>query len=1427
MVLRRVLPSICVCCALLLTACGTSGPGTPTHTPLDSVKASGSVHGGQQPVVGATIQLYTVGTTADGSPATPLLTSTVTSDSTGSFTITGLYSCTNATQVYIVATGGNPGLSTANPNIALMAALGPCSSLSSSTFISINELTSVAAVTALAPFMTSATAIGSSSSDATALANAFTLANQLVDTTTGTAPGNNLPSGYTAPVAELDTLADIISACINSTGGSAGDGSLCGNLFSYTTVPPNPPPTNTIAALLNIVNNPSQNTEELFALVPPTPPFQPTLTSAPANFQIALIPPADSGPVTLTSPATFTVLGALEDLTLSNQGNTPLTITSITESDSGPPAAPYFTIAANNCGTTLAAQSSCTITVSSSNSPVALGTPLQAPTLTGTLTVNDNAASGPQTAALSSADLYEIAIEDYPLLVTSTGIVSFAPTQVGSTAALPFSGEFYYQPLPYAVLAPPIPLTISGANPGDFSISTSSTGLHVPSASCNDNYVYTPTAQQCQIAFSFKPTATGLRTARVSLDPSYGTPTGQYILLKGTGVGTGASFSLNTNSIALSNYLPSTIDPNSVGSSTVTLTNTGTTTVNLAASFTGAAAPYLSAAVSNCSSVAAQATCQFTVRFAAPAAGNYSGNLVLTDANSTFSLTVPVLGTTSFWTPVANPSHLSFGLQTVGTTSAASTFVIADSNGYPLGDPYTVALQPSSNFVLTQGSTCPASTTQTCTLAIAFAPQTAGPINEIATITDQTTGLESQLALSGNGGGATYTLSTTAINFTPASIGTFSTPVPVTLTNTGSQAVTISSISIPNATVNNFTETNNCSSVAVAATCTINVVFATGLSGTQSATLQITSNAINSPTAIVLSGTATVSSALQISPSSLSLITGAPAQSITITNAAPGPITISSVAISGATGGTFTITANNCIAILNAGASCTVSLTGVTTSTASGSLVITSSTPGSPQSVALSAAVSSGGGGGSTTATLTPTSAQFNIWGANEDFTLTNTGSAALSIASTSTDTTLANNTAHTYAVTNTTCGATLAASATCTYGVASLPTLAITAYPQSFGVGTGDFYVNDGAGQQSASIVTDDGSYLYAVGQVSYAGEVLQGVYTFPNSPVGASQTGTVILANELSGSPAAQLTIGGANPGDFTVSAVSPSVSPNPSSSCPVGTAPCTISITFKPTALGTRSAKILLDPPNPPTYEQGQYLLVTGTAVGPGPSFSTSPSGSISLFSYLPGTYDPNSTGKQAISVTNTGTTTLNLAASLFGTNPTDFTVDTSECQSVAPQATCVVNVTLIAADTVNGTVQSAATLFLYDTNSTASATITLNGTTNYWPAYGSLWQPLGPALSYYQFPAQQVNTLSPPLTFTVTDRNGYPLAHPVSIRATSDIVITQGAYCPVTGQPCTVTVQFDPQTTGNLPDYIYFTDTVTGGTTVEEFLGTGTQ
>jgi polygalacturonase len=286
---------------------------------------AGSVHGGQPPVTDATIQLYAVGTTGDGSAATLLLTTTVTTSDgsgnatnsnanagngfnslpAGSFTITGDYSCTGSTDVYLVSTGGNPGLSasTNNTALSLMAALGPCSNLSSSTFVSVNELTTAGSVAALANYMTSYSAIGSGTADASNLQAAFSMVNEYTDTSQGTVPGPGLPAGSYASSFEIQTLGDALSACINSPGGVAGDGSSCGTLFTDTTPSGGPAPTNTIGAALNIVNNPALNTCAIYSLVPGSPPFEPTLSSCPSSWTL----PISSLAVTVSGASMVTI----------------------------------------------------------------------------------------------------------------------------------------------------------------------------------------------------------------------------------------------------------------------------------------------------------------------------------------------------------------------------------------------------------------------------------------------------------------------------------------------------------------------------------------------------------------------------------------------------------------------------------------------------------------------------------------------------------------------------------------------------------------------------------------------------------------------------------------------------------------------------------------------------------------------------------------------------------------------------------------------------------------------------------------------------------------------------------------------------------------------------------------------------------------
>lgn len=266
-----------------------SSCGGGLRNPGFNITLAGRVHGGQQAVSGSTIQLYAAGATGYGSAATPLLTKTVTSDGAGNFTITGDYSCPSGSpQVYIVATGGNPGLApgTNNTALAMMAALGPCGNLNSSTFIFIDEVTTVASVYALAPFMSTGggTKLGATSTNAPGLANAFATVNNLVNTAQGTAPGLSLPTGATAPTAELNTLADLLSLCVN-TSGPAGE---CTTLFTDATPSGLSAPTNTIDAMLDIALNPGHNVSTLYNLVTGIVPFEPTLAAAPNDWTMAI-----------------------------------------------------------------------------------------------------------------------------------------------------------------------------------------------------------------------------------------------------------------------------------------------------------------------------------------------------------------------------------------------------------------------------------------------------------------------------------------------------------------------------------------------------------------------------------------------------------------------------------------------------------------------------------------------------------------------------------------------------------------------------------------------------------------------------------------------------------------------------------------------------------------------------------------------------------------------------------------------------------------------------------------------------------------------------------------------------------------------------------------------------------------------------------
>jgi hypothetical protein len=281
---------------VLIAGCGLGG-NVASNTAATSSSAvatiTGSVHGGQQPIVGSTISLYAAGKSGTGSTPRSMLTGApILTGNGGSFSITGQYSCQPGDQVYLVAAGGDAG---AGPNsaIAMMAALGPCSTLlqnAATSFITVNEVSTIGSVFALAAYMNGAQALGSAPDTASsnALAAAFANVQTIVDISSGSALQTSTGNGI-VPQTTIDALANSLAACIDSTGaGSSG----CTGLFQNTTIQ-GIAPSDTLQATLNIARNPTQNASQIFSLAVTNSPFQPSLTSAPSSFAITVAHPSD------------------------------------------------------------------------------------------------------------------------------------------------------------------------------------------------------------------------------------------------------------------------------------------------------------------------------------------------------------------------------------------------------------------------------------------------------------------------------------------------------------------------------------------------------------------------------------------------------------------------------------------------------------------------------------------------------------------------------------------------------------------------------------------------------------------------------------------------------------------------------------------------------------------------------------------------------------------------------------------------------------------------------------------------------------------------------------------------------------------------------------------------------------------------------
>jgi YD repeat-containing protein len=309
-----------ILCPVVLAGCS----GVPVTTPIATTTVSGKavrgiVHGGQQPIANARVYLYAANTSGYGGASISILTSASggTEDSNGNYYVTtgpdGSFNiasenCTTANpEVYLYSIGGNSSgnpNSGANPAIGLLAALGPCTAENfPSVYAVVNEVSTVATAYAIAGFATDATHVSSSSTElaATGVAHAFAdVANlESVLTSQGNPAsfsGQEEPVNFTgeaatttpagngaAPQQLVNTLANILAACINSETPFAPCSTLFSNAKNGITSP-----TDTATAAINIAHNPGANISALYGLQTADAPFQTSLSGEPNDFTLAI-----------------------------------------------------------------------------------------------------------------------------------------------------------------------------------------------------------------------------------------------------------------------------------------------------------------------------------------------------------------------------------------------------------------------------------------------------------------------------------------------------------------------------------------------------------------------------------------------------------------------------------------------------------------------------------------------------------------------------------------------------------------------------------------------------------------------------------------------------------------------------------------------------------------------------------------------------------------------------------------------------------------------------------------------------------------------------------------------------------------------------------------------------------------------------------
>lgn len=271
--------------------------------------------------------------------------------------------------------------------------------------------------------------------------------------------------------------------------------------------------------------------------------------------------------------------------------------------------------------------------------------------------------------------------------------------------------------------------------------------------------------------------------------------------------------------------------------------------------------------------------------------------------------------------PTMSPGVLSFASQAVGSQSPSQTVTLLQPGSTNIA---INSVSASGDFQTNGGCVgyaLPPGNTY-CGFTVTFSPSTTGV--RTGQLTLNSSGGTQYVYLTGTGTAANkVTVSPASIGFGTELLGTTSYQQTVTIANIGSQIVTFTSVAVVGANPSDFLVNDLCgSTLAVGASCSVQVSFHPTKPGARAASLNITDSAVTSPQSVTLSGTG---NALFVSNTLLDFgdvnVGSSSSEPVELRNLGPKPISIIQVKIGGRNPSSFSQT-NTCGASIPAKGSC-------------------------------------------------------------------------------------------------------------------------------------------------------------------------------------------------------------------------------------------------------------------------------------------------------------------------------------------------------------------------------------------------------------------------------------------------------------------------------------------------------------------------